>query len=266
MWAAGGLSRQVPADAAASQFCKASATALPLFPGDGAQPPPDPLIKPAQHRRCLTEAEVTAPTDQIARVFFGNLLEASNRFATRSAERASRTMRPGETPTPNRKIETGLVLDWDSLAAINPNRETWWPKYRDRWHNPEQRLGKRKQRQVGMERRRFPRGKSFHGGVIAFNGRRSTIDCVVRNYGCAGAKIAMSGTALLPDSFDLNIARKESSFRAHLVWRNDCEAGVEFATDGRPDVISLDVARKLQKRQAEIRRLRERLLELADGY
>src|ERR1700745_3610289 len=36
MWAAGGLRRQVPTDAAASQPCKARAPALPLLPGDGA--------------------------------------------------------------------------------------------------------------------------------------------------------------------------------------------------------------------------------------
>ncbi len=117
-----------------------------------------------------------------------------------------------------------------------------------------------------MDGRRFPRDKSFYGGVIAFNGRRSTIDCVVRNYSCAGAKIAMSGTVLLPDSFDLTIARKEASFRARLVWRNDREAGVAFVSDGRPGVISLDAARRLQKRKAEIVRLRQRLSELSDGY
>jgi hypothetical protein len=62
MWAAGGLSRQVPADAAASQLCEASAPTLPLFPGNGAQPPPEPLVKIAQHRGRLAEAEVAAPS------------------------------------------------------------------------------------------------------------------------------------------------------------------------------------------------------------
>jgi hypothetical protein len=44
MRASGGLCRQVPADAAASQLGEASASMLPLFPGDGAQPPPEPLV------------------------------------------------------------------------------------------------------------------------------------------------------------------------------------------------------------------------------
>jgi PilZ domain len=116
-----------------------------------------------------------------------------------------------------------------------------------------------------MERRRYPRGKSFYGGVIAFNARQSTIDCVVRNFSSAGARIAMSGTVLLPDEFDLTIARKEASFRARLVWRDGCEAGLQFTTDDDQRVVSLDVSRKLQKRRAEIERLKRRVAELTDG-
>ncbi len=117
-----------------------------------------------------------------------------------------------------------------------------------------------------MERRRYPRGRSYYGGVVAFNARKSTIDCIVRNFTYAGAKIAMTGTVLLPDSFDLSIARKETAFRARLVWRNHAEAGVAFETTGSPDVISLDVARKLHAGKAEIIRLRQRVSELSDGY
>jgi hypothetical protein len=55
---AGGLSRQVLADATASQPRKASASPLPLLPGDGTQPSSGPLIKRQQHRRSFAEAEV----------------------------------------------------------------------------------------------------------------------------------------------------------------------------------------------------------------
>ena len=117
-----------------------------------------------------------------------------------------------------------------------------------------------------MERRRYPRGRSYYGGVIAFNARQSTIDCIVRNVSQAGAKIAMTGTVLLPDSFDLTIARRETSVRARLVWRNSSEAGVMFEPTGSPAVVSLDAARKLQLRKAEVLRLRQRVSELSDGY
>src|ERR1700720_1130495 len=73
MWAAGGLRRQFPADAAASQLLVACAPAFPLLPGGGAQPAPDPLVELAQHRRGFAEAEVAAPSDEIARQLLGDL-------------------------------------------------------------------------------------------------------------------------------------------------------------------------------------------------
>ncbi len=116
-----------------------------------------------------------------------------------------------------------------------------------------------------MERRQYHRGKSLYGGVIAFNARQSTFDCVVRNFSPQGAKIEMAGTVLLPDEFDLSIARKETSFRARLIWRNRHDAGVAFTAGDRSGVVSLDAARKLQQRKAEIERLRRRVSELSDG-
>src|SRR5882672_6199048 len=83
MWAAGGSRRQVPADATASQLGKASGSPLPLLPGDGAQPPPDPFFKRAQHRRRLAEAEVAAPPDEVDGQLLDDLREASS---TRVAE------------------------------------------------------------------------------------------------------------------------------------------------------------------------------------
>src|ERR1700704_6221708 len=83
MWAAGGLRRQVPADAAASQFGKAGRPAFPLLPDDGAQPSPGPLVKVAQHRRGLAEAEVAAPSDQVDGQLLDDLREAPASGAAR---------------------------------------------------------------------------------------------------------------------------------------------------------------------------------------
>jgi hypothetical protein len=83
MRAAGSLRRQIPADAAASQLCKTSASTLPLFPGDGAQPPPGPFIKRAQCRRGLAEAKVAAPSNKIDGQLVDNLREASAARAPR---------------------------------------------------------------------------------------------------------------------------------------------------------------------------------------
>src|SRR3982074_3057672 len=76
MWAAGAARRQIPADAAPAYLCVTGASALPLLPGDRSQAPPDPLVKLVQHRGGFAEAEVAAPSDEIARQFLGDLREA----------------------------------------------------------------------------------------------------------------------------------------------------------------------------------------------
>ena len=114
-----------------------------------------------------------------------------------------------------------------------------------------------------MERRRHPRGKSLYGGIIAFNNRQSTLSCVIRNFSTAGAKIALNQTVLLPNEFDLSVARKEKSFRARLVWRNELEAGLQLIDNVRSDVVSLEVARMMRTRKAENEMLRQRVTELS---
>ncbi len=79
-----------------------------------------------------------------------------------------------------------------------------------------------------MERRKKPRLRSFFGGVIAFNKRSSTMDCLVRNFSADGAKVTFTNTVTVPDEFDLTIRRKETSYRARMVWRDRDEAGVIF--------------------------------------
>lgn len=63
---------------------------------------------------------------------------------------------------------------------------------------------------------------------MAFNARKSTIDCVVRNFTPYGAKVEFSNTAILPDEVDLIIERKSAAFVAHMAWRNKDEAGFLF--------------------------------------
>jgi len=79
-----------------------------------------------------------------------------------------------------------------------------------------------------QERRKIFRERTYLGGVIAFNRRASTMDCLVRNFSPRGAKLALEGTGILPDTFELNIERKERSYPARLIWRRFNDVGVAF--------------------------------------
>lgn len=78
------------------------------------------------------------------------------------------------------------------------------------------------------ERRRFLRMRRLLSARICFNGRWSTMDCVVRNMSDGGAMLEFPGSVMLPHGFDLEIAERESSYKASLCWQDGKRAGVAF--------------------------------------
>src|SRR4051812_49765467 len=79
--------------------------------------------------------------------------------------------------------------------------------------------------QVVLERRQHPRNRVYYGGMVAFNARNSTLDCLVRNFSPRGAKIEFENSAILPDRVDFEVARRGLSCLARLVWRDQNTAG-----------------------------------------
>jgi PilZ domain len=117
-----------------------------------------------------------------------------------------------------------------------------------------------------VEKRKATRARTLLGGVIAFNDRASTMDCQVRNLSIGGAKVTFSNTAVVPDQFDLKIARKERSFRARMIWRAPNEAGVAFLSEYNQDVpVPLEWAKRLRDREAENAALRKRIKQLSES-
>jgi len=114
------------------------------------------------------------------------------------------------------------------------------------------------------ERRKAARSRTFFGGVIQFRQCKSAVNCTVRNYSLAGAKVTLTETDLIPDEFDLTIAKKQHSYRTRMIWRNINEAGVEFLPRQQESVtIPLEWAGRL--RQCEKSRLRKRIARLTES-
>jgi hypothetical protein len=116
-----------------------------------------------------------------------------------------------------------------------------------------------------QERRKSTRRRTFLGGVLAFQGRYATLDCTIRNLSEAGARIAINGSAILPDEFDFTITRNDRAFRARVVWRNTEAAGLALAGANTASIVTLGWARKLRSREAENARLRQRVSDLSSG-
>src|SRR6187402_3209103 len=116
-----------------------------------------------------------------------------------------------------------------------------------------------------VEKRKASRSRTLLGGVIAFNKRASTMDCQVRNLSAGGAKVTFSNTAVVPDQFDLKIARKERSFQVRTIWRAPNEIGVVFLSEYNQDVpIPFEWAKRLRDCEAEKAALRKRIAQLSE--
>jgi len=117
------------------------------------------------------------------------------------------------------------------------------------------------------DRRQLFRNRVYYGGELAFNGRSSTLACIVRNFSTRGAKIEIEGSAVFPDKLDFTVERKGLSCLVRLVWRNQTEAGLVFAEAHAIDApVPLDWARKLAASERINRRLQSRIEQLRSEY
>ena len=115
-----------------------------------------------------------------------------------------------------------------------------------------------------LERRKIDRSRTFFGGLVAYNRRRSTLDCLVRNFSADGAKLAFSNMGTLPDKFDLIIGRKERSYRARVAWQSSNEIGVAFLPDeAGAEPIPLEWANRLRDCEVENAALQRRVDQLS---
>ena len=118
-----------------------------------------------------------------------------------------------------------------------------------------------------LERRQHPRNRVYYGGMVAFNARNSTVDCIVRNFSPRGAKIEFENSAILPDRVDFEVVRRGLFCLSRLVWRDHNTAGLMFCEEREMgDVVSLDWARKLRASERANRRLKSRLDQLLSEY
>ena len=118
------------------------------------------------------------------------------------------------------------------------------------------------------ERRSVSRHKSFLQGRIYFNHRRSSIDCLIRDYSEQGARLKFSEAANVPEAIELYIPNKEETHRARVEWRIGNEMGVSFGDEVRsPSVVPEaaaqgDLPTRVQRLEAEVAALKRIVNEL----
>jgi hypothetical protein len=116
-----------------------------------------------------------------------------------------------------------------------------------------------------IERRQNARRRVLYGGVVGYNHRQSTAECVIRNFSEAGANVEFDDPAVLPDRVDLLVARKNRAFRARVAWRQSNKAGLALERIGQDVPMPLDWILRLRASRAEQRELRGRLAAMVPG-
>ncbi|HLH89172.1 MAG TPA: PilZ domain-containing protein [Xanthobacteraceae bacterium] len=112
------------------------------------------------------------------------------------------------------------------------------------------------------DRRKQPRSPAYMGGLITTDRRLIAIDCVVRNMSGAGAKLRVANATLLPEEFELHIAKTETASRVRTRWRREHELGVEIIPLAAHDApVPLALARRIKRLEAENAGLKQRLGE-----
>ncbi|KQQ44554.1 pilus assembly protein PilZ [Methylobacterium sp. Leaf125] len=91
------------------------------------------------------------------------------------------------------------------------------------------------------EHRRESRLRTFLKGRIIFNKGASTMDCLVRDLSASGARLALTETTTLPESFDLYIPQKDRTYRATLCWRRADGIGITFVDEAAPAPVPVPV-------------------------
>lgn len=109
--------------------------------------------------------------------------------------------------------------------------------------------------------RAFQRRRVIKGGMIAFNLRRLTYPCVVRDLSVAGARLQTDTPGNIPDTFDLLIELDGFEAECEVMWREGKQVGVRFLAEPRTTapkrkqvVISSDQAPVMSVRLADRKR------------
>ena len=74
------------------------------------------------------------------------------------------------------------------------------------------------------------RRRVLKSGMICFNGRHSTLPCVVRDLSGTGAKLASTGSVGVPDTFELHVELDGIWVDCEVQWRRGDLVGVRFTS------------------------------------
>jgi hypothetical protein len=117
------------------------------------------------------------------------------------------------------------------------------------------------------ERRSSARLKSLLRGRIHFNNRRSSIDCLVRDFTAEGAKLEFDEPFAMPATAELYLLAKGETYDTKVLWHRGNVYGVAFGADEataepRSGTAAADVLSRVRKLESQVTALQRKVSEL----
>jgi hypothetical protein len=112
-----------------------------------------------------------------------------------------------------------------------------------------------------QERRSSSRKKSFLKGTVFFNNRKSSLECLIRDFSETGAHLEFASAATLPDTVELFIPTRDETLRSHVRWRRDNSVGVSFGDEVVNEAPSTTLARRVETLEQELGKLQRQFQE-----
>lgn len=121
-------------------------------------------------------------------------------------------------------------------------------------------------RHNSIERRAQVRRRALMTGTIRFKTRSGSLSCVVRNMSDKGAKLVVTGSMWLPESFELEIPHQDLRIEARPVWREATEMGIVFTEIPERHGRSARAENKVVSLAAERDALQRRVRQLSEEF
>ncbi len=113
------------------------------------------------------------------------------------------------------------------------------------------------------ERRQSARRRTYLGGRASYEKPVSSDECLVRDRSPGGARIVFSGSAPIPDAFNLTIRDGGETRSVRVVWRDGLQVGVAYESAAHP--FAPEATRQIRKLEADRETLLRRLAEFDRG-
>jgi|GEM_PF-848403 len=75
------------------------------------------------------------------------------------------------------------------------------------------------------------RQKTFLKGIVYYDNRRASIECVIRDISDSGARLTFEHPVIVPDNIELFIPHKQQTLRARVQRREPNEIGIAFEVE-----------------------------------